>query len=119
MTNYLGLEDLLKLADDLNATDLGDLGWLASAAYRPSVRLFGREAYPDLDLKAAALADSLMKTPQLSDPGRLTWLVLVVFYGLNGVELHAPGSEVPKLLTALGTGRLSLAEVANTLSSWR
>ena len=53
--------------------------------------LYGEEAYPDLGRKAAALLDSLIGNHGLVDGNkRLGWLAVVVFYGLNGVDLDAP-----------------------------
>lgn len=47
--------------------------------------LYGREAYPDLDLKAAVLMDSIVGSHPLVDGNkRLGWLAAVVFYGPTG-----------------------------------
>ena len=53
--------------------------------------MYGQEAYPGLDHKAAALLDSVVGNHPLVDGNkRLGWLGVVVFYGLNDVDLDAP-----------------------------
>ena len=53
--------------------------------------MYGQEAYPSLDDKAAALLDTVVGNHPLVDGNRrLGWLGVVVFYGLNDVDLDAP-----------------------------
>lgn len=59
MTDHLTLEDALALIDDLGVGPVRDLGLLDSAIHRPRVSVFGREAYLDIDVKAAVLLESL------------------------------------------------------------
>ena len=47
------LEDLLSLATDLGVSPVRDIGLLDGAAHRPQVELYGEQAYPDPDTKAA------------------------------------------------------------------
>ena len=98
MTNHLTLEDLLTLVDDLAVGPVRDLGLLESAAHRPTTALWGRDAYPTLDEKAAALLQSLVGNHALVDGNkRLGWLATVVFYALNDVDLDAPDDDGPVL----------------------
>lgn len=91
MTDYLSLEDLLVLVDDLLVGPLRDLGLLDSAAHRPQTSLWGREAYPALDEKAAALLESLVRNHPLVDGNkRLGWLATVVFLDVNAAWVEAP-----------------------------
>ena len=66
-TEYLSLEDLLDMVNALGAGPVRDLGLLDSACHRPQASFFGREAYPTLTGKAAALMHSLASTP-ITDP---------------------------------------------------
>jgi len=85
---YLGLEDLLGLVRTLGVGPVRDVGLLDSAAARPRSSAFGEDAYPSLELKAAALLHSVARNHALVDGNkRLAWLATVVFLDLNQ---HAP-----------------------------
>ena len=120
MTVLLTVEDLLKLVEDLAIGPVRDLGLLDSASHRPGVVLYGHEAYADLDLKAAALLDSLVGNHALVDGNqRLGWLAVVVFYGLNDVELDAPDHAAFDLVMAVARRAPSVDEIAAALAAWR
>lgn len=117
---YLTLEDLLTLVDDLRVGPVRDLGLLESAAHRPTTTLWGAEAYDGLDLKAAALLESIVRNHTLPDGNkRLGWLAIVVFFGLNGVDLDAPDDAAYELVIAVSTGQMPLEEAAEALAAWR
>lgn len=119
MTVLLTLEDLLSLVEDLAVGPVRDVGLLDSAAHRPGAVLYGHEAYPDLDRKAAALLDSLVGNHALVDGNkRLGWVATVVFYGMNGVELDAPEDPAYDLVIDVATGRLPYADAARQLAGW-
>lgn len=120
MTTYLSLEDLIHLVDDLKVGPIRDLGLLDSAAHRPTTALFGQDAYPDLDGKAAALLESVVRNHPLVDGNkRLGWLAVVVFYGLNDVELDAPDDVAYDLVIGVASGSLGHEAVAGTFARWR
>ena len=119
MIDYLTLEDLLTLVDDLRVGPVRDVGLLESAAHRPTTALWGREVYPTIDDKAAALLESLGGNHALVDGNkRLGWLAVVVFYVINGVELEAPDDDAYDLVIAVATQSIDLADTARTLSTW-
>lgn len=119
MTEFLTTEDLLTLADDLGVGPLRDLGLLDSAAHRPTTTLWGQEAYPDLDQKAAALLQSIVGNHPLVDGNkRLGWLAVVVFYALNAVVLEAPDDDAYDLVIAVASGQVNVAGVAAKLATW-
>ncbi|MGD3149560.1 type II toxin-antitoxin system death-on-curing family toxin [Tsukamurella tyrosinosolvens] len=92
MTVHLDLELLLTIIDQAGLPGVRDHGLLESAALRPQTSVFGDDAYPTLDEQAAALMESIVRHHPLVDGNkRLGWLATVVFYGLNGVPLDAPG----------------------------
>lgn len=116
---YLTTEDLLALATDLGVGPIKDLGLLDSAAHRPSVSLFGADAYPGIDAKAAVLLESIVVNPPLVDGNkRLGWLAVVVFYGLNGVDLQAPDDEAYDLVVAVASGDADHHLAARHLATW-
>ena len=120
MTAYLSLEDLLALARDLGVGPVRDLGLLDAAAHRPQTVLYGRDAYPELDLKAAALLESIVRNHALVDGNkRLGWLATVVFFGLNEVEIDAPDDPAYDFVTTVAAGGIDTASIATTLHSWR
>ena len=120
-TRYLTIEDLLALMADLNVGPVRDLGLLDSAAHRPTTSVFGHEAYPAVDAKAAVLLESIVGNHALIDGNkRLGWLAVVVFYGLNGIELEAPDDDdAYDLVIAVATGAVPYSQVAATLAGWR
>lgn len=120
MTEYLSLDDLLQLALDLTVGPVRDVGLLASAAHRPTTSMFGADAYPDLDLKAASLLHSVVGNRALVDGNkRLGWLSVFVFYRLNDVTLEAPDDEAYELVLAVAAGQADMGVIAAHLRRWR
>lgn len=120
MTVFLTLEDLVALCDDLGIGPIRDIGLLDSAAHRPRTSLYGIEAYASLDAQAAALLESIVRNHALVDGNeRLGWLSVVVFYGLNGVDLEVPDDEAYDLVVGVASSSISLEEITHTLSAWR
>lgn len=118
-TQYLTLEDLFALADDLGVSKVRDLGLLDAAAHRPTVTVMGSDAYPSIDEKAAVLLESLTRNHPLVDGNkRLGWMAVFVFYGLNGYDLVAPEDEAYDLVIGVATGSLDYSATARVLKSW-
>ncbi|WP_131104918.1 type II toxin-antitoxin system death-on-curing family toxin [Ornithinimicrobium sufpigmenti] len=116
---YLTTEDLLALAADLGVGPIQDLGLLDSAAHRPSANVFGRDAYPGIDAKAGALLESIVVNHPLVDGNkRLGWLAVVVFYGLNGVDLQAPDDDAYDLVIAIASGKTDHRVATRHLARW-
>ncbi|MFI5064958.1 MAG: type II toxin-antitoxin system death-on-curing family toxin [Streptosporangiales bacterium] len=106
-TEYLSLEDLLDLVNALGAGPVRDLGLLDSACHRPQASLFGREAYPTLAGKAAALMHSLACNHALVDGNkRLALLATVVFLRINGYALDLTDDEAFDLAMSVAAGQL-------------
>ncbi len=119
MTEYLTIEDLLRLTRDLGVGPVRDVGLLDSAAHRPTTSLYGQEAYSSIDDKAAVLLESIVGNHALIDGNkRLGWLAVVVFYGLNGLVLDAPDDEAYDLVIAVASGQQPYAETAVALRAW-
>lgn len=119
MTTYVTIEDLLTLIDDMEIGPIRDLGLLDSAAHRPTTSLYGHEAYSTLDDKAAVLLESLVRNHPLVDGNkRLGWLAVVVFYGLNGIELEAPDDDAYDLVVGMAAGTVPSEIASAQLGSW-
>lgn len=119
MTEYLTLEDVLSLIADLKVGPIRDIGLLDSAVHRPQVSVFGADAYPGIDAKAAVLLESLVRNHALVDGNkRIGWLATVVFYGLNGITLDAPDDDAYTLVIAIASGAASYEQAADHLANW-
>jgi death-on-curing protein len=122
MTEYLDLDDLLLIAHGALQEDpmVRDVGLLQSALARTRASAFGRDAYPDLDTKAAALMQSLCANHALVDGNkRLAWAACRVFLGLNGCWLQASEDERFDFVIDVATGNLNDAnKIADRLRNW-
>jgi death-on-curing protein len=108
MTQYLELDDLVRMIAVARLDPIRDAGLLESALARPQTTLMGAEAYPRLDHKAAALLHSLVKNHALFDGNkRLGWLAAVVFIGFNGHRVQLSQTEAFDLTWAVADGSLS------------
>jgi death-on-curing protein len=119
--DHLTVEDLLSIAEEvLGVAATRDVGLLDSAAHRPQASVFGRDAYPSIHEKAAALLDAVVRHHALVDGNkRLGWAATVVFYDLNGLDLDPPSvAEAVELVLAVAAGHLELGKLAEYLSSW-
>lgn len=117
--DYLTTEDLLALSADLGVGPIKDVGLLDSAAHRPQATVLGRDAYPSLDLKAAALLELvLINHPLVDGNKRLGWLAVVVFYGLNEVDLQAPDDDAYALVISVASEATDHQSAAQHLAQW-
>ena len=97
-----------------------DIGLLDSAAARPRSTAFGREAYPTLDLKAAALLHSITGNDALVDGNkRLGWLAAVVFLDLNDFGPALTDDEAFGLVMDVAAGNADVEEIAERLCVMR
>lgn len=111
--DYLDLEDLLRLTRDLGAGPVRDVGLLDSAAARPRASAFGEDAYPTLELKAAALLHSIARNHALVDGNkRLAWLATVVFLDINGHTTDVDDEAAFALVMRVAAGDDDLDEIA-------
>ena len=87
--DYLSVEDLLEIAAGvMDHVVVRDAGLLAAAAARPRITVFGDDAYPTFEDKAAALLHSLVRNHALVDGNkRLAWSAARIFCLLNGRDL--------------------------------
>jgi death on curing protein len=117
--DYLSLEDLLTIIERYRLQAVRDLGLLDSAAHRPQTSLFGDDAYPSIDEKAAVLLESIVRNHPLIDGNkRLGWIATVMFLELNGLFVDAPLDDAYDLVIAVATGEMSYQESAARLAAW-
>jgi death on curing protein len=118
---HLTVEDLLIIAEEaLGVPAVRDIGLLDSAAHRPQASAFGKDAYPTIDEKAAALLEAVARNHALVDGNkRLAWAAVVVFYDLNGFDLDPPTvDEAVELVIAVASGQVDLPRLTERLVSW-
>lgn len=114
----LTLEDLLHVAEmTLGEFEVRDIGLVDAAASRPRASAFGEDAYPSLELKVAALVQSVARNHALVDGNkRLALASVIATFGLNGRRLTLTNDEAYNLIIAVATGELEdVADIAERL----
>jgi death-on-curing protein len=110
---YLTLPELLHVAERTLGHDYAvrDYGLLEAALARPQATVFGKDAYPDLDAKAAALLHSIARNHALVDGNkRLALAAVIAFYGLNSRRLILTNDEAYDLVMSVAEGRLDTVD---------
>ncbi len=122
MTEHLDLDDLLAAAEAAlgRRPDIRDVGILEAAVARTRATVYGEDAYPDLDAKAAALLHSIVTGHALVDGNkRLGWVAVRLFYRLNERDLRAPIDDAFDLMVEIADGSLrDVPAIAARLHSW-
>jgi death on curing protein len=95
-----------------------DAGALESAVLRPHVTVFGEDAYPTLDLKAAALMDGLNRSHALVDGNKRLSLLAVIFaYHANGrSRCTLDADELHALVLRVASEHMSAVDLAAELA---
>ena len=118
--DHLDVEDLLHLTRVLQVGPVRDVGLLEAACARPRASVLGDEAYPTLELKAAALPHSLVANHALVDGNkRVAWLAAVVFCDLNGHKVDLDDEAAFELVMAAAEGHLDVEQIAQRLTLHR
>jgi len=110
---YLTLPELLHVAERTLGPDYAvrDHGLLEAALARPQATAFGKDAYPDLEAKAAALLHSIARNPALIDGNkRLALAAVIAFCGLNGRRLTLTNDAAYDLVISVASGKLDTVE---------
>ena len=99
---------------------LRDAVLLESALGRPAATMFGRDAYPDIHTKAAALLHSVLRNHALIDGNKRTgWMLCALFYALNGYEERYDEQGMFALVIAVADGSVQdVAEIGRRLAGW-
>ena len=116
---YLTLAELLYVAERTLGHDYAvrDYGLLEAAVARPQATVFEKDAYPDLDGKAAALLHSVARNHALIDGDKRLALASVIgFYGLNGRRLTLTNDAAYDHVIGVAAGEIdSVDEIAAVL----
>ena len=116
---FLTLPELLHVAERTLGPEYAvrDYGLLEAALARPRASAFGKDAYPDLDAKAAALLHSTARNHALIDGNkRLALAGLIAFYGVNGRRLTLTNDAAYDLVMNVASAQLdSVDDIAAIL----
>lgn len=107
---FLDLDSLLHIATRTLGGEpvVRDYGLLESALARPQASAFGKDAYSDLEHKAAALLHSLARNHALVDGNkRLALAATLAFPGMNGRRLTLTNDEAYDFVVAVASGSLN------------
>ena len=110
---YPSLPELLHVAERTLGPDYAvrDYGLLEAALARPRATAFGKDAYPDLDAKAAALLHSTARNHALiHGDKRLALAAVIAFHGLNGRRLTLTNDDAYELVMSVAAGQLDTVE---------
>jgi death on curing protein len=106
---FLTLSELMRVAERVlgPGVEVRDFGLLESALARPRTTVFGEDAYPTLELKAAALLHSVARNHGLVDGNkRLSLAATIAFLGVNGRRLTFTNDEAYELIMAVAAGEI-------------
>jgi death on curing protein len=123
VTEFLTVDDALEVArlvisEPARVRDFADLD---AALARPRQTEDGRELFPGIWDKAAALMESLGHSYALVDGNkRLTWNATWYFLGVNGHPLAEPLDEEAafQFMDALVRGRIAASAIAERLQKF-
>ena len=116
MTRFIQLPTFVKELERVGFM-VKDLGLLDSALARTKTSLFGEDAYPTLELKAAAMVESLiLNHPMMDGNKRSSWFALNYFFALNGKVIVATQDEAFEYVLGVATKSLDLNASAQWIS---
>ncbi|MEQ9086083.1 MAG: type II toxin-antitoxin system death-on-curing family toxin [Pontimonas sp.] len=119
MTYFLDLDDALEQIHFLGF-HVRDVGLLQSSLARPNTTLYGADAYPSLDLKAAALMHSIVTSHPLIDGNKRTaWALMITFVLLNGFEVVAETDDAFDFVLGVATESAELDSIASWIAAHR
>jgi death on curing protein len=90
---------------------------LSSAVGRPQQSAFGKDAYPTIQLKAAALMQSLAENQPFVDGNkRIAWICGKLFLQIHGYTMHATEQEGSELFLERIASGMTVVELAQWIS---
>jgi death on curing protein len=100
------------------AAGIRDLGGLESAVAQPRQTFSGRELYPDLASKTAALGFSIALNHPFADGNkRVAHAAMEVFLVLNGHQLNATVDEQEQTMLKLAGGMLTREQLVTWIKA--
>ena len=121
--NYLYPKQVLYLYQQViqrsgGTIGLRDEGLLESAVYRPQASFGGRDLYPDLWSKAAALGHSIiLNHPFVDGNKRVGFEAMQLMLRLNGYDLYAAEEAKFDFVMEIAQGKLTEQGIADWLKT--
>jgi death-on-curing protein len=113
---YIEPEQALALTAKLGL-HVRDEGLLFSALARPAAGMFGTDAYPTFEEKAAALISSVAQNHALFDGNkRISLYLIFIFIRLNGYEVTFTNDEAFDFVLDVARSRLDLNQIAQVIA---
>jgi len=115
---YLSPEQVLFIHSRLIDTTGGshgilDIGLLQSAVSRPKATFEGKDLYPDVFRKAAALMESLARNHPFLDGNKRTAITsAAIFLGMNGHRLATTQKELERFTLSVAVGRVQFHDIS-------
>jgi len=122
MMRYLSLEEIIALHAEVifrsgGILGIRDRGGLESAVAQPQMTFDGRDLYPSLSEKAAALGHGLIQNhPFLDGNKRIGHAAMEVFLVLNSCEIESLVDEQEEIILAVASSRMSRSELGEWLA---
>ncbi len=120
---YLSVTEILEIYQRVMEQSGGlmgirDFGALESAAAQPYMTFDGKELYPSLVEKAAALGFSLIQNHPFVDGNKRTGhAVMALFLSLNGFKIRASIDEQVDIILSVASGNLNRENFTKWLTS--
>jgi death on curing protein len=120
---YLTLDELIYINGKLPGNtpilngdrQIRDIGLLEAAAARPMQTVFGEEAYPTPQAKAAALLHSIARSHPFADGNKRTATVAMIFMlEVNGLCVAWDAEDALNFILAVAEGKRDM----NAFASW-
>ena len=122
-TKYIALDEVIAIHDNMislygGSHGIRDLGLVESAISRPKATFGGKDLYPDIFAKAAALFHSLMFNHAFIDGNKRTTISTTArFLSLNGFELDVSEQEFIDFPLKVENNHLSFEDIASWLKN--
>jgi len=117
VTEYLEPPQAVAAAEQLGFR-IRDRGLLFSAIGRPAASMFGEDAYPSIEMKAAVLLESLARDHPLFDGNkRFSWYLVLAFLRINGLRLVMPEDEAFDLILGVAQGSIDAEASAAAIAA--
>jgi len=110
---YLTIGEVLELHRRIiqqtgGASGVRNLAALESAVAQPRMTFEGKDLYPTIEDKAAALAFFIIQNhPYVDGNKRCGHAAMETFLVLNGKEIKAPVDEIEKIILEMASGKFS------------
>ncbi len=115
---YLTVNEVLDIHQRVlnrfgGAPGIRDFGLLQSAVAQPQLIFSGRELYPTVDSKAAAIGFALIQNhPFVDGNKRVGYVALEFFLFANGYDLETSATDAEQIVTAVASGHANREDLA-------